>query len=105
VKTKVAKNIVVETVKWQSIEEQYVELVERKGLGHPDTIADATAEESSRALSRYYLEKYGCACVPKQREDSQHWQRNDVWRRADQTGRARPHCPAGLNPRVFTALT
>ena len=59
VKSKVAKNIVVETVKWQPIEEQYVELVERKGLGHPDTIADATAEESSRVLSKYYLERYG----------------------------------------------
>ncbi|BEP18262.1 methionine adenosyltransferase [Pyrofollis japonicus] len=56
---KVAKNIVIESVKWQPIEEQQVELVERKGLGHPDTIADAAAEESSRVLSRYYLDKYG----------------------------------------------
>nr|WP_317895054.1 methionine adenosyltransferase [Pyrofollis japonicus] len=54
-----AKNIVIESVKWQPIEEQQVELVERKGLGHPDTIADAAAEESSRVLSRYYLDKYG----------------------------------------------
>lgn len=35
------------------------ELVERKGLGHPDTICDALAEELSRALSRHYLERFG----------------------------------------------
>ncbi len=53
-----SRNIVVESVKWQPIEEHSVELVERKGLGHPDTIADAAAEASSRLLSSYYLEKY-----------------------------------------------
>lgn len=36
-----------------------VELVERKGLGHPDTICDALAEQLSRELSRYYLERFG----------------------------------------------
>ncbi len=36
-----------------------VEIVERKGLGHPDTICDALAEELSRALCRYYLEQFG----------------------------------------------
>jgi S-adenosylmethionine synthetase len=36
-----------------------VEMVERKGLGHPDTICDALAEELSRALSRFYLERFG----------------------------------------------
>lgn len=36
-----------------------VELVERKGLGHPDTICDALAEELSRSLSRYYLAEFG----------------------------------------------
>lgn len=35
------------------------EVVERKGLGHPDTICDALAEALSRALSRYYLESFG----------------------------------------------
>jgi S-adenosylmethionine synthetase len=38
---------------------QPVEMVERKGLGHPDTICDALAEESSRVLCRTYLEKFG----------------------------------------------
>lgn len=54
-----ARNIVVESVRWQPIEDQAVELVERKGLGHPDTISDAVAEQASRELSRYYVENYG----------------------------------------------
>ena len=36
-----------------------VEVVERKGIGHPDTICDALAEELSRALCRFYLDKFG----------------------------------------------
>jgi S-adenosylmethionine synthetase len=36
-----------------------VEIVERKGLGHPDTICDAVAEALSLALSRVYLERCG----------------------------------------------
>jgi S-adenosylmethionine synthetase len=35
-----------------------VEIVERKGLGHPDTICDALAERLSVALCRYYLEHF-----------------------------------------------
>ena len=31
-----------------------VEVVERKGRGHPDTICDALAEELSRALCRAF---------------------------------------------------
>ncbi len=53
------RNIVVEEVKWQPVETLTVELVERKGVGHPDYIADSVAEAASRALSKYYLEKYG----------------------------------------------
>jgi S-adenosylmethionine synthetase len=36
-----------------------LEVVERKGLGHPDTLCDAFAEELSIALSRFYLERFG----------------------------------------------
>ena len=36
-----------------------VEIVERKGIGHPDTICDAVAEDISTALCRYYLEHFG----------------------------------------------
>jgi S-adenosylmethionine synthetase len=35
-----------------------VEVVERKGLGHPDTICDALVEELSIALSRFYLDRF-----------------------------------------------
>ncbi|MEN8183621.1 MAG: methionine adenosyltransferase, partial [Myxococcota bacterium] len=38
-----------------------VEIVERKGLGHPDTICDALSEATSLALSRAYLE--GCGRI------------------------------------------
>jgi S-adenosylmethionine synthetase len=36
-----------------------VEVVERKGLGHPDSICDALAEALSRALCREYAKKCG----------------------------------------------
>ena len=36
-----------------------IEIVERKGLGHPDSICDALAEALSVALSRFYLERFG----------------------------------------------
>lgn len=36
-----------------------VEVVERKGLGHPDTICDALAEELSRNLCREYRNRFG----------------------------------------------
>ncbi len=36
-----------------------VEIVERKGIGHPDNLADKLAMECSREYSRYTYEKYG----------------------------------------------
>ncbi|TCD46975.1 methionine adenosyltransferase [Chlorobium sp. N1] len=36
-----------------------VEMVERKGTGHPDTICDRVMERASLALSRAYLERFG----------------------------------------------
>jgi S-adenosylmethionine synthetase len=38
---------------------QPVEIVERKGIGHPDTMCDALAEELSRNLCRFYLDNFG----------------------------------------------
>ncbi len=35
------------------------EMVERKGKGHPDSVADECAEAISRALSKYYLDHFG----------------------------------------------
>lgn len=53
------RNIVVETLRYQSVKDMEVELVERKGLGHPDYIADSASEAASRELSRYYLKEFG----------------------------------------------
>jgi len=36
-----------------------LEIVERKGLGHPDTICDSVAEAASRALARFYHGRFG----------------------------------------------
>lgn len=42
----------------QAVDDE-VEIVERKGVGHPDTICDALAENFSRNLSREYLDRFG----------------------------------------------
>lgn len=36
-----------------------IEIVERKGMGHPDTVCDAFAEALSLALCSYYRERFG----------------------------------------------
>ncbi|MGA2572592.1 MAG: methionine adenosyltransferase [Candidatus Methanomethylicaceae archaeon] len=53
------KNIVLEHLKQQPIESHSVEFVERKGLGHPDYIADSLSEEFSLALCSEYKKKFG----------------------------------------------
>jgi S-adenosylmethionine synthetase len=35
------------------------EVVERKGIGHPDTLADGISESISRSLSQFYLAEFG----------------------------------------------
>ena len=52
------RNIEVELLRMQSVRDMRVELVERKGLGHPDYIADAASEAASRALCKYYLKEF-----------------------------------------------
>ncbi len=53
------RNIVVEENDHKAVIERDVELVERKGIGHPDSVADALSESVSRALSNYYYKNYG----------------------------------------------
>jgi S-adenosylmethionine synthetase len=53
------RNFQVEPLRTVHIEDQAVEMVERKGLGHPDSIADGVSESVSRALSRLYLDEFG----------------------------------------------
>jgi S-adenosylmethionine synthetase len=52
-------NIAIDDIRDPPPEERPVEVVERKGIGHPDTICDALAEAVSQTLSRYYLERFG----------------------------------------------
>ncbi len=49
----------VEQLHMLPVPRQHVEIVERKGIGHPDTISDAIAEEISLALCRVYTEMFG----------------------------------------------
>lgn len=53
------RNIIVETLNQTPIEEQDIEIVERKGIGHPDSISDGIAESVSRALCNAYIERFG----------------------------------------------
>lgn len=41
------------------IKNDEVEIVERKGLGHPDSICDGIAESVSEALCKAYMDKFG----------------------------------------------
>jgi len=53
------KNIVISRLNSKPLNSQEIEFVERKGLGHPDYIADAIAEAASAELSKEYQERVG----------------------------------------------
>jgi S-adenosylmethionine synthetase len=53
------RNIQIEALNQIPLEKQRIELVERKCLGHPDSIADGIAESISQALCKVYLEEFG----------------------------------------------
>ena len=53
------KNIKINRNTYLPINELPVEIVERKGKGHPDTLIDGIMEEISKELSKYYLEEVG----------------------------------------------
>jgi len=53
------RNIIVEGLKQTPLEKQRIEIVERKGRGHPDYICDAVMDQISIRLSKEYLEKAG----------------------------------------------
>jgi len=50
---------IIETYKGKSITEHSVEIVERKGTGHPDYMCDSMMDAISVALSREYLKEFG----------------------------------------------
>jgi len=53
------RNIIVEKLNQTPIENIDVEIVERKGIGHPDSISDGIAESVSRALCELYIDRLG----------------------------------------------
>ena len=52
-------NVVISPLRKPPMDEFDTEIVERKGLGHPDYISDAASEVASRALCKYYLKEFG----------------------------------------------
>jgi len=52
-------DVMVERIEEVLPSEMKVEIAERKGIGHPDTLADGIAESVSRALCREYLKRFG----------------------------------------------
>jgi len=52
------RNITINTIEKEAVIDREIEIVERKGIGHPDTVADGIAETVSRELSKMYLERY-----------------------------------------------
>jgi S-adenosylmethionine synthetase len=53
------RNIQIEALDQIPLEKQRIELVERKCLGHPDSLADGIAESISQALCKAYLDEFG----------------------------------------------
>jgi S-adenosylmethionine synthetase len=57
--TKMVDEIHIQEMTGPTAAEADVEIVERKGLGHPDTICDLVMDRISQALSQSYLQHFG----------------------------------------------
>jgi S-adenosylmethionine synthetase len=53
------RNIQIEEATHRPVTDQHVEIVERKGIGHPDSISDGVAEHVARTLAQEYLDRFG----------------------------------------------
>ena len=53
------RNILVNDSKRTPLEKQPIEIVERKGVGHPDSMCDAIMDQVSVELSKAYLKEFG----------------------------------------------
>jgi S-adenosylmethionine synthetase len=53
------RSLHVEEIKGHSVADFDVEIVERKGKGHPDSLIDGASEAVSLGLCNYYLEHFG----------------------------------------------
>lgn len=52
-------NISVNLLNQTPVEDQPIEICERKGVGHPDSICDSMMDNISVALSKEYLKRFG----------------------------------------------
>ena len=57
--------IVIESLPGVPSTKRRIELVERKGLGHPDTICDSLVEAVALSLNRMYLEHLGAIALQR----------------------------------------
>jgi S-adenosylmethionine synthetase len=55
----VQRSLHVEEIKGHSVRDLEVEIVERKGKGHPDSLIDGASEAVSLGLCDYYLKNFG----------------------------------------------
>src|SRR5437867_2291706 len=53
------RNIMIEELKQTPVKDQKIEIVERKGIGHPDSICDSIMDKISIELSREYINNFG----------------------------------------------
>ena len=53
------KNIYVNGINQVPVPMRQIEIVERKGIGHPDSVADGVAETVSEALCAMYKKEVG----------------------------------------------
>lgn len=53
------RSLHVEEIRGQSVQDLDVEIVERKGKGHPDSLIDGASEAVSLGLCDYYLKHFG----------------------------------------------
>jgi S-adenosylmethionine synthetase len=53
------KNFYIQEAAGPTVAEMEIEIVERKGRGHPDTLCDAVLERIAQSLSRAYLDRFG----------------------------------------------
>ncbi|MDV3292669.1 MAG: methionine adenosyltransferase [Nitrososphaerales archaeon] len=53
------RSLHVEQIKGYGVQDFDVEIVERKGQGHPDSLIDGASEAVSRGLSKYYRKEFG----------------------------------------------
>ena len=53
------RNILVNDSKCTPLDKQPVEIVERKGVGHPDSMCDAIMDQVSVELSKAYIKEFG----------------------------------------------